>query len=143
MWYHTTALPSGGAYSWMKKGAANMVTIGMNYRVIERKEDIFENAFNNVVKAMTQIEGHGESQMFRDINDPLHYLIVSQWNSKEAFDTFIASDSFKNIATWGKEQILSERPRHEIYGEPESAAGSANSPAAQQPGTSACPAGAH
>ncbi len=120
-----------------------MVTIGMNYRVIERKQDIFEHAFNNVVKAMTQIDGHGESHMFRDINDPLHYVIVSQWNSKEAFNNFIASDTFRNIATWGKEQILSERPRHEIYGEPESAACSANFRAAQQPVTSACPAAAH
>jgi heme-degrading monooxygenase HmoA len=67
--------------------------------------------------------------MYRDINDALSYLIVSQWSDKGAFDAFIASDTFKNVANWGKEQILSARPKHEVYG---------GSDAPQ-----ACPAGQH
>ncbi len=120
-----------------------MVTIGMNYRVIERKEDIFENAFNNVVRAMEKIEGHGKTHMFRDINDPQHYLIVSQWSSRPAFDAFIASDTFNNIATWGKEQILSDRPKHEVYGEPEPVGCASDSGVDQRPRTAICPVGAH
>ncbi len=119
-----------------------MVTIGMNYRVIKRKEDIFENAFNNVVKAMKKIEGHTETHMFRDINDPQHYMIVSQWNSQSAFDAFITSDTFNNIATWGQEQILSERPRHDIYLEPEPAGCTTDLGVDQHGLHAACPTGA-
>ena len=93
-----------------------MVTIGMNYAVLKGKETTFENAFRKVVKAMGGIAGHSESHMFHDIDDPQQYLIMSQWSDKAAFDAFIASDTFRNVANWGKEQILSGRPRHEIYG---------------------------
>ena len=61
-----------------------MVTIGMNYRVLPGKEEIFESAFEKVVKAMSGIDGHGETHMYREISDSKTYLIVSQWNSKPA-----------------------------------------------------------
>ena len=93
-----------------------MVTIGMNYNVLPGKEKAFENAFNKVVKAMGGIDGHSNTHMFCDINDRRHYLIVSEWSSKPAFDAFIASDTFNNVTNWGKEQILSGRPTHEVYG---------------------------
>ncbi len=108
-----------------------MVTIGMNYRVLSGKEETFEAAFNKVLKAMAGIEGHDETHMFRDINDALHYLIVSKWSRKAAFDAFISSETFRNVADWGKEQILSGRPSHEVYGGDEPA------------GAGSCPAGAH
>lgn len=92
-----------------------MVTIGMNYEVLPGKEETFETAFNKVVKAMAGVAGHVESQMYRDINTPRRYLIMSQWNDRGKFDAFIASETFRNVANWGKEQILSGRPRHEVY----------------------------
>src|SRR3972149_1862686 len=88
----------------------------MNYAVLKGKESTFENAFRKVVKAMGGIAGHSETHMFCDIDDSLQYLIVSQWSDKSAFDAFIASETFRNVANWGKEQILSGRPRHEVYG---------------------------
>ena len=108
-----------------------MVTIGMNYQVLPGMEETFEKAFNKVVTAMGGIEGHGETFMYRQINDAQQYLIVSQWNSKPAFDAFIASDTFKNVTNWGKEKILAGRPKHEVYGgdEPEH--------------SGACPVGSH
>lgn len=93
-----------------------MVTIGMNYRVLPGKEKIFEDAFHKVVHAMRNVDGHGESHMFREIGDVNHYLIMSQWNSKAAFESFIASETFRNVANWGKEQILAGRPHHQVYG---------------------------
>ncbi len=93
-----------------------MVTVGMNYKVIKGKEETFETAFHKVVEAMGSIEGHSKSYMFRDISDPQHYLIISKWSKRAAFDAFVASDTFRNVANWGKEEILSDRPQHEVYG---------------------------
>jgi heme-degrading monooxygenase HmoA len=93
-----------------------VVTIGMNYAVLKGKESTFENAFRKVVKAMGGIGGHTETHLYRELDDPLQYLIVSRWSDKGAFDAFIASETFRNVANWGKEQILSGRPRHEVYG---------------------------
>ena len=95
-----------------------MVTIGMNYFVLSGKEEIFEGAVANVVETMRGIEGHDTSQLYREVGegDPT-YLIVSRWNSEKAFDDFVASDAFKKVTNWGKQNILSGRPRHTTYQE--------------------------
>ena len=92
-----------------------MTTIGMNYKVLPGKEQVFENAFRKVIHAMRSIEGHTESKMYRDIDDANSYVILSTWSSRDAFDKFIASDAFRQVATWGKEQILAGRPAHTYY----------------------------
>ncbi|MFQ5429686.1 MAG: antibiotic biosynthesis monooxygenase family protein [Phycisphaerae bacterium] len=92
-----------------------MVTIGMNYKVLPDKDAVFQNAFRKVLKAMETIEGHSNSGMFRDIDDPQHYVILSEWSSRDAFDRFIASETFRNVVNWGKEQILAGRPSHTYY----------------------------
>ena len=92
-----------------------MVTIGMNYKMIPGKEKTFEDAFTNVLKVMNDMEGHSQSFLYKDVNDPQSYLIVSDWSSEEAFNGFIASDKFKNVVNWGKENILAGRPKHTVY----------------------------
>ena len=92
-----------------------MVTIGMNYKVIPGKEEVFETAFRNVIHAMRNIAGHSGTKMCRDIDDPQSYVILSDWSDKSAFDSFIASDAFRSVANWGKENILAGRPSHTYY----------------------------
>ena len=95
-----------------------MVTIGMNYEVLAGKERVFEDACAKVVKTMESIAGHDRSQIFKSISaDDSAYLIVSRWESEEAFDAFIASDAFKKVTNWGKENILAGRPSHTTYRE--------------------------
>ena len=101
-----------------------MITVGMNYEVIEGKEQEFESVFAKVLEVMKGMEGHGESHLYKDVADLNSYLIVSEWTSEKAFDDFIASERFKNVTGWGKEQVLKGRPKHEIYGrQPAAAAG--------------------
>ncbi len=93
-----------------------MVTIGMNYTVIAGKEQVFEDACARVIETMGGIEGHDTSQLFKQVSgDAPLYLIVSRWQSEDAFDAFIASDAFKKVTDWGKKNILSARPRHTTY----------------------------
>ena len=92
-----------------------MVTIGMNYKVLPGKEGTFETAFRKVIIAMQNIAGHTQTHMYRDIDDPQTYVILSDWSDKSAFDGFIASDTFRAVANWGKENILAGRPSHHYY----------------------------
>ena len=96
-----------------------MVTIGMNYRVIPGKEEQFESACNRVLELMRRAEGHDDSQVFRRIHggDGPEYLIVSRWTDESAYQSFIASDAFKKVTSWGKQHILSARPSHTTYRE--------------------------
>lgn len=92
-----------------------MVTIGMNYKIIPGKEEVFENAFKSVIKVMTEMEGHTQSNLYKDVNDSHSYLIVSDWNSEEAYKGFINSEKFAGVVDWGKENILAGRPSHTMY----------------------------
>ncbi len=94
---------------------AMMVTIGMNYKVLPEKKEVFERAFNSVLDAMKQMEGHRTSSLYVDTNENNSYLIVSDWESEQKFKEFISSDQFKKVTNWGKEQILAGRPSHTVY----------------------------
>jgi heme-degrading monooxygenase HmoA len=92
-----------------------MITVGMNYRVLPGKEKAFEDVFQAVLRVMNDMPGHTRSSLFRDVFNPSQYLIISDWNDRAAFDGFIASEAFRKVASWGKEQILAGRPTHEVY----------------------------
>lgn len=92
-----------------------MVTIGMNYTVLPGKEDTFETAFRKVITAMKGMAGHTGTKMYRDIDNAQSYVILSDWSDRAAFDAFIASDTFRAVANWGKENILAGRPSHTYY----------------------------
>lgn len=94
-----------------------MVTVGMNYEVLPGKEAQFEKMFDSVVALLGTMAGHEETHLYRDVKDPLQYLIVSRWSDRAAFDAFIASDRFRKVANWGKQGILAKRPTHEVYGD--------------------------
>jgi len=96
-----------------------MVTIGMNYKVLPGKEDVFEAACQKVLSVMNDADGHDESQIFRRVDggDASEYLIVSRWGSEEAFKDFIASEAFKKVTSWGLSNVLAGRPSHTTYRE--------------------------
>ena len=92
-----------------------MVTIGMNYKVLAGKEEVFEKAFQRVLESMQTMTGHTSSKLFKEVNNSQSYVILSEWNDKAAFDSFIKSDSFAKVTNWGKEQILAGRPSHQTF----------------------------
>ncbi len=93
-----------------------MVTVGMNYQILEGKGELFESVFNKVIGVMEKLDGHVKTDLFSKIEDRNSYLIMSEWSDRGAFDAFIASDQFRSVANWGKEEVLAGRPSHEYYG---------------------------
>ncbi len=92
-----------------------MITVGMNYHVIAGKQPDFEDKFAAVIGALRAAAGHSRSTLWKDINNDASYLITSEWSDEQAFLDFIHSQAFKDVTSWGKEQILSGRPQHKIY----------------------------
>ena len=92
-----------------------MITVGMNYHVIDGKQQDFEAKFAAVIEALYVAEGHSNSTLWKDVSDDASYLITSKWSDESAFNEFIRSQAFRDVTNWGKEQILSDRPRHKIY----------------------------
>jgi heme-degrading monooxygenase HmoA len=92
-----------------------MITVGMNYHVIEGKQQDFEEKFSAVISALGAADGHTRSTLWKNVSDSASYLIISEWSDEQAFQDFIRSDAFRAVTNWGKEQILSGRPEHKIY----------------------------
>ncbi|HAW28366.1 antibiotic biosynthesis monooxygenase family protein [Gimesia maris] len=92
-----------------------MITVGMNYHVIAGKQESFEEKFASVLAALNEAEGHDNSNLWKDVADDASYMITSEWSDEQAFKDFIQSDAFRAVTNWGKEEILSDRPRHKIY----------------------------
>lgn len=92
-----------------------MVTIGMNYQVLSGKEQVFERAFGSVLEVMRTMPGHTASHLYKDVHQTNSYLIISDWNDKAAFDSFVRSEAFAKVTNWGKEQILAGRPKHQVF----------------------------
>jgi len=92
-----------------------MITVGMNYKVIEGKQASFEEKFAAVIGALNAAEGHSSSTLWKDVDDGASYLITSEWSDEEAFGSFIRSDEFRAVTNWGKEEILAGRPQHKVY----------------------------
>ncbi|MDB5335281.1 MAG: Antibiotic biosynthesis monooxygenase, partial [Planctomycetaceae bacterium] len=92
-----------------------VITVGMNYHVLPGKQQDFEEKFAAVIGALRAAAGHTSSTLWKDVSDDASYLITSEWSDEPAFASFIQSQAFRDVTTWGKEQILSGRPQHKIY----------------------------
>ncbi|MCA9236925.1 MAG: antibiotic biosynthesis monooxygenase [Planctomycetales bacterium] len=92
-----------------------MITVGMNYQVLEGKQADFEEKFAAVLAALNAAPGHDSSTLWKDVANGASYLITSEWNDEQAFKDFITSDAFRAVTNWGKEQILAGRPSHKVY----------------------------
>jgi heme-degrading monooxygenase HmoA len=44
-----------------------MVTVGMNYHVIDGKQQAFEEKFHAVITALEAAEGHTKSTLWKDV----------------------------------------------------------------------------
>lgn len=93
-----------------------MVTVGMYYEVRPGKEQLFEDTVDDVMNLLSQNAGHVKSFLYRDVKNPRSYAIISEWNSRADFTKFVQSALFKQVKSFGKDQILEQRPRHRIYG---------------------------
>ena len=94
-----------------------MTTIGMHYEVKPGKEEEFERGFLSVLEVLKTLPGHVESHLYEDVASVGSYVILSQWESREAYDAFLRSDAFKSAVAWGRAEILRSRPRHRVFDE--------------------------
>lgn len=94
-----------------------MTTIGMNYEILEGKDQSFEKKFAVVLDVMSKTAGHISTHLYRDVFKERSYLVLSEWETRSTFDDFIGSDAFRKVTDWGTANILATRPKHFVYGD--------------------------
>jgi heme-degrading monooxygenase HmoA len=92
-----------------------VTTVGMYYDVIPEKAPLFLAKFKEVIELLRGVPGHRESFLYQLVDDPSSFAILSDWDDPDAFQTFIRSEMFRQVTTWGREEVLRNRPRHKVY----------------------------
>jgi Uncharacterized enzyme involved in biosynthesis of extracellular polysaccharides, COG2329 len=91
-----------------------MINVGFFYSVKPGHEKEFEETFSGVIAYLLgNNTGLKSAKLYRDVSNPLEYMIFSEWDSKESFSRFIQSRPFRETTEGGK-SILSGHPRHVI-----------------------------
>ncbi|MHC4911189.1 MAG: antibiotic biosynthesis monooxygenase family protein [Planctomycetota bacterium] len=105
-----------------------MITVGMDYKIIPGKDQEFTSVFEKVLRIMVDMPGHSKTNLYRNVWSEHDYLVVSEWSDEHAFRSFIASDRFRGVANWGKDNVLAARPTHEVYGAADDGGGEDQAP---------------
>jgi|ECHnycMinimDraft_1075156.scaffolds.fasta_scaffold00217_6 Uncharacterized enzyme involved in biosynthesis of extracellular polysaccharides len=92
-----------------------MINVGINYKVKKGREIEFEERFREVVRHVGN-SGMLEAKIYKNVEDPSDYLIITKWESLESFRKFINSLDYKETVEYGK-SILEKRPVHFVLGE--------------------------
>lgn len=108
-----------------------MVTVGMYYDVLPDKVPLFRAKFQEVLAALQAVPGHKESILYQRVDDPNSFAILSEWDDPQAFHQFVRSEAFRQVTSWGREQVLRHAPRHKIYPRAEDLGPPARPPAAE------------
>jgi chlorite dismutase len=86
-------------------------TMGMFYTVKPDHRDDFVEKFDTVGGLLADMDGHRETTLLANHDDPNDMFIASQWDSKEDAMAFFRSDEFAETVDWGRD-VLADRPRH-------------------------------
>ena len=87
----------------------------MYYDVIPEKAELFTTKFREVIALLNSMKGHKETFLYQKVDDPFSFAILSEWDDRQAFLDFVGSDTFRQVTSWGREQVLRNAPRHKIY----------------------------
>lgn len=92
-----------------------MITVGMNYEVLEGKDQPFEKQFALVLDTMAKTPGHQKTHLYKNVFHKRSYLIISEWESRATFDAFIQSETFAKVTNWGKQHILESSQARSLW----------------------------
>lgn len=86
-------------------------TMGMFYTVEPDHRIDFIEKFETVGDALSEMDGHIQTDLLENHEDENDMFIASRWESREAAMEFFQSDTFAETVDWGRE-VLADRPRH-------------------------------
>jgi quinol monooxygenase YgiN len=72
-----------------------MQTFGLNYDVKPECTEDFKETLMQLFEAMRACEGHVETRLFSDVEEPNYMMIYSNWKTKAEFADFVKSETFQ------------------------------------------------
>jgi len=91
-----------------------MIVVMNRITVAEGREEEFEQTFLNRDRAVDQMTGFIDLQVLRS-SEGRTYIVMTRWNSREAFDTWTSSEAFLAAHKKPSPGFAETRPVLEIY----------------------------
>lgn len=91
-----------------------MIVVMNRITVAEGREEEFEQTFLTRDRAVDQMTGFIDLQVLRP-SEGRTYIVMTRWNSREAFDTWTSSDAFLSAHRKPSPGFAESRPVLEIY----------------------------
>jgi quinol monooxygenase YgiN len=88
-----------------------MQTFGLNYDVKPERVEEFKETLMELFAAMRASEGHVETRLFSDVEEPNYMMIYSNWKTKAEFADFVRSETFQ-AALADAVEMLRSKPSH-------------------------------
>ena len=88
-----------------------MQTFGLNYDVKPECTEEFKQTLMQLIEAMRGIDGHVETKLFSDVEQPNSMMIYSNWKTKAEFADFVRSDIFRQALN-AAAAMLESKPTH-------------------------------
>ncbi|OUS25637.1 hypothetical protein A9Q99_20860 [Gammaproteobacteria bacterium 45_16_T64] len=74
-----------------------MIKVVIERLVVEGLETPYESAIANLLDVMVKAPGYVSGESFGDINQPNHYVVVSNWNNEHSWDKWFNSQARKGL----------------------------------------------
>lgn len=91
-----------------------MIVVMNRITVAEGREQEFEQTFLTRDRAVDQMTGFIDLQVLRP-SEGRTYIVMTRWNSREAFDTWTSSEAFLSAHKRPSPGFAESRPVLEIY----------------------------
>ena len=90
---------------------AGFSTMGMFYQTKPEHLEDFRETFAEVGGLIAEMDGHRETDLFANVEEPNDMFIASHWREQEDAMAFFRADAFAETVDWGRD-VLADRPRH-------------------------------
>ena len=92
-----------------------MIVVANRIQVTKGYEREFERRFENRFGAVDHMAGFIRNEVLRPITGG-HYIIMTHWETKEAFEAWTQSESFRQAHSGrGRQEIFAGKPNLEIH----------------------------
>ena len=69
-----------------------MIQVLIERRLIEGTDMIVHDTFRRIRNEAIKIPGYISAEIYRDEDDPNHYVVISSWRSREDWDAWARSE---------------------------------------------------
>lgn len=92
-----------------------MIKVLIDRQIADGMESTYEDAIKNTLRAILEAPGYISGASYKDQFDPCHRIIITNWNSADAWQRWSVSEERRNVIA-GIQPIMMREERITVLG---------------------------